>query len=152
MCLGFKELGVLSHQQLRDLSREEIEKDLKFAGFVIISCPLKPDSKSVIKEIISSTHHITMITGDNPLTACHVGAQLKFIDKKHALVFTKNEDGSGFEWRSVIDENKRKPLEYALTQKNFPKPTKTTPPDADHVYNYLCITGEVSLYLPQTIE
>ena len=144
LCLGYKELGVLSHQELRELSREEVENDLTFAGFVIISCPLKPDSKSVIREIMSSSHHLTMITGDNPLTACHVGAQLKFIDKRHALVLTKAEDSS-YEWRSVIDDNKRRPLEFALSQKNLPKPSKSTPADSDNVYNYLCLTGEVCL-------
>ena len=44
------------------MTREQVEKDLSFCGFVIISCPLKADSKSVIREIQNATHHVS--TGD----------------------------------------------------------------------------------------
>jgi len=44
--------------QVRELSREDIEKDLMFVGFIIISCPLKPDSKAVVREIRDASHHV----------------------------------------------------------------------------------------------
>lgn len=62
-----------------------MERDLHFAGFVIISCPLKPDSLSVIQMLKASAHHITMVTGDNPLTACHV-SNLLGITRKNVPV------------------------------------------------------------------
>ncbi|KAK3747846.1 hypothetical protein QZH41_015991 [Actinostola sp. cb2023] len=87
LALGFKKLGELSVKEVRDFSREQVECELEFVGFVIIACPLKTDSKNVIKQIHESSHHITMITGDNPLTACHVAKELR-ITRKETLVMT----------------------------------------------------------------
>ncbi|MCL4132492.1 UNVERIFIED_CONTAM: hypothetical protein GTU68_030594, partial [Idotea baltica] len=99
LAMGRKELGRLSHSQARELSRDVLEKSLTFVGFIIISCPLKRDSKAVIKEVLASSHAAVMITGDNSLTACHVAKELKFISKKVMLILEK-EDGL-WQWRSI---------------------------------------------------
>ena len=63
LALGYRKLsGPLSSQDLRELTREDLEKNLNFAGFVIISCPLKPDSKTVIKEIVNASHSVVLST------------------------------------------------------------------------------------------
>lgn len=63
LALGYRKLpGPLSSQDLRELTREDLEKNLIFAGFVIISCPLKPDSKAVIKEIVNASHSVALST------------------------------------------------------------------------------------------
>lgn len=152
LCLGYKELGALSHQQVRDMTREECEQGLTFAGFVIISCPFKPDTKSVVKEILNSSHHITMITGDNPLTACHVAAQLKLIDKKSTFVLSKRDESSSGDgkssnrwfWKSIIDEAVQKPLEFALEKSGKSKAiNKVQEAIMMSGSNFLCLTGEV---------
>lgn len=127
--LGYREIGPLSTQELRDLTREDIEKDLKFAGFVIISCPLKIDSKVVIKELQYSSHKTVMITGDNPLTACHVAKELKFTTKT-TLILIQSKDT--FMWQS-IDEKESLPLDYdyRVLIKNYD----------------LCVTGDGLCYL-----
>ena len=100
LALGHRDLGTLSHAQLKELKRDDIEQSLKFAGFVIISCPMKPDSKSVIKELVASSHQVMMITGDNPLTACHVARQLKFCRTTTTLILTQGDDTT-WSWLSV---------------------------------------------------
>ncbi|KAJ8300415.1 hypothetical protein KUTeg_021934 [Tegillarca granosa] len=129
LSLGYKKLGHLSHQQIRDISREEVEKDLEFCGFVIISCPLKSDSKAVIKEIIHSSHHVVMITGDNPLTACHVAKELRFTKKEILVLEKPNEKDSSWHWQSIDDC-----VVLPLSSKNIRKQLLGT-------YD-LCLTGE----------
>lgn len=138
LALGRKNLGVL--KQVRDYSREDLEKNLEFAGFLIISCPLKPDSKAVMKELVSSSHYVTMITGDAPLTACHVAKELHFISKKkQALILkmiknnndTQNGEKSGkvdLQWISIDESLKLKLI--ADKQKDF-----------FNTYD-LCVTGD----------
>ncbi|XP_059059301.1 endoplasmic reticulum transmembrane helix translocase [Achroia grisella] len=132
LALGYRNLGKLSSQELRELSREDIESDLTFVGFVIISCPLKSDSKKAISEIIHASHSVVMITGDNPLTACHVAKELKFTQKTEVLILT--EDNRQWSWKS-IDEEMSLPVEPFKTSKQL-----TSKFD-------LCITGEGLTFL-----
>lgn len=144
LCLGYKDLGTLSHQEIREFTREKIESDLNFVGFVVFSSPLKPDSKSVIKQIMHSSHHITMITGDNPLTACHVASKLKLIDKKKTFVLEKDSEFTNtWSWISILDEGNTKNIEFAGNQTHkylSPLELKNLP---NVSYSYLCLTGEV---------
>ena len=121
------------------MPRDTLEKDLTFAGFVITSSPLKPDSKAVIKELTNASHHVAMITGDNPLTACHVARELRFLKTKTSLILTKS--GQDFVWESV-DKTKQLPL---LIEGPLGKNNEAY---KDLVSNHdLCLTGEGLLRL-----
>ncbi|XP_029174907.1 manganese-transporting ATPase 13A1 [Nylanderia fulva] len=137
LALGYRKLpGTFSSQDLRELTREKLENNLTFAGFVIISCPLKPDSKAVIKEIVNSSHSVVMITGDNPLTACHVSRELHFTKKPHTLVLTENDD----EW---LWESIDKTVQLPLSVKNVVSCKEIWKDYA------LCVTGEGLSYLKE---
>ncbi|CAH1786419.1 unnamed protein product [Owenia fusiformis] len=129
LALGHKKLGSLSHQRVRDMIRGDIENGLTFAGFVIISCPLKSDSKSVIKEILHASHYVTMITGDNPLTACHVAKELKITRKEHTLTLCPKENSDDWHWVSIDGTV----TQHAIPDDGFKRLLST--------YD-LCLTGE----------
>lgn len=117
LALARKDFGTMDSAAVRTLTREDVEKDLTFVGFVIISCPLKTDSKSAIKEIVRASHKVMMITGDNALTACHVAKELRFT-RRTVLVLSKDivynspdDHGVVWLWRS-IDETIEEPINW----------------------------------------
>ena len=71
------------------MKREECECDLQFAGFVVIACPLKNDSKAAIKQIQESSHHVRTATqifsSIKNLTIVHVYKQTN--DKPESSLF-----------------------------------------------------------------
>ena len=78
LALGYKYVPKMSMPDMLAYTREEAERDLIFAGFIIAECPLKPDTGDVIQELKDSSHEVKMITGDNAMTAAFIGQQLKF--------------------------------------------------------------------------
>ena len=72
--------------QARSLSREAVESELTFAGFLVLHCPAKSESAGVLAALSSSSHGLQMITGDQMLTAAHAAAQLRLITKPPLLL------------------------------------------------------------------
>jgi len=88
---------------LNAYTREEAESDLIFCGFIVAECPLKPDTKSVIAELINSSHEVKMITGDNALTAAYIGQELKFGFGRSLFAVSSPESGI-LVWNDINDE------------------------------------------------
>nr|CDJ92773.1 probable cation-transporting ATPase 13A1-like [Haemonchus contortus] len=139
LAMGIKDLPQTRLGELRDTKREVLETNLRFAGFVVISCPLKPDTKAMIKEIVESSHKVAMVTGDNPLTACNVAKVLKFIRKKvPTLVLDEPMDKSApWKWKAV-DES----VEYDLIPYSNKQQMRKF-----FMENEFCLTGPAFAYL-----
>lgn len=143
LALGFRTLGPLTHKELSELKREQVEKDLMFAGFLLISCPLKPDSKEVSLELSSSGHRLVMITGDGALTACHVASMLNFVDKP-VLILSKSQDKGTEDSRKQSEFVKWTWLSTDLeTRIDFDEQSSTSTQIAKFARKYnLCLTGD----------
>lgn len=104
LALGYKylETGV----NVVKVDRNEVESKLKFAGFIVFHCPLKSDAIETIEMLNESSHRCVMITGDNPLTACHVAKEVAITTKNVLILdFPEEHHGASDEenltWRSV---------------------------------------------------
>lgn len=118
------------------MKREEVEKELEFVGFAVITTPLKPDSKALIKEIMDSSHRVSMITGDAPLTACYVAKELNFMKRKRSLILSRDETqarSDEYKWQT-IDLDLSLPVEPANVREFVAK------------YD-LCLTGDAMAFL-----
>lgn len=87
----------------------------------------------MIHELRHSSHHLTMITGDNPLTACHVAKELRFTKKKLLVLTAPNDESTEWKWESV-----NKDMTLPIQPSNIRDLTK------DHA---LCVTGEGLIHL-----
>lgn len=90
IALATKQLpSELTAAQLRDLTREEAESDLQFAGFAVLQCPLKPESEPALRMLKEASHQLVMITGDAPLTACHAASRVHIVDRPVLILTTR---------------------------------------------------------------
>jgi manganese-transporting P-type ATPase len=96
----------IGQNKINDLKREEVEKNLHFAGFLVLQTPLKDDAIQAVRMLNESSHRVIMITGDNPLTAVHVAKLVEIVDRE-CLILDAPEDnslGEGLVWRSIDDK------------------------------------------------
>ncbi|KAF3989099.1 hypothetical protein FT663_03770 [Candidozyma haemuli var. vulneris] len=104
LALGYKELD--TSVNVVKVKRTDVESKLNFAGFIVFHCPLKPDAIETIHMLNESSHRSVMITGDNPLTACHVAKEVAIVEKEVLILDFPEEhhevsEGEVLVWRNV---------------------------------------------------
>jgi Mg2+-importing ATPase len=74
---GMRVLGV-AHRVLPEAvpATREAEAGMTFAGFLLLHDPPKEDAAAVVRELQRRGVSLKMITGDNPLVAASIGAQV----------------------------------------------------------------------------
>ncbi|EPS35274.1 hypothetical protein H072_11456 [Dactylellina haptotyla CBS 200.50] len=106
LALGYKFLSTdqeLGASRINNLTREDVECDLHFAGFLVLHTPLKDDAKKTVRMLNESSHRVIMITGDNPLTAVHVANEVEIVDRDCWILDAPEDENSPHDliWRSV---------------------------------------------------
>lgn len=100
--------GNMTSSQLKKITRDSAESELTFVGFVCFECPLRSDSRKVIRMLKKANHKVVMITGDATLTAAHVATQVG-ISTKTVLVLDQSEVNPGtLEWFSANSGKRKK--------------------------------------------
>ena len=66
--------------------QEEVEKNLSYDGFVVISDPLSPDVYAAIRRCRQAGIEVKMLTGDNIRTARAIANELHMLDDSHIAV------------------------------------------------------------------
>ena len=97
LALGYRALdGRADADACRRMTRASAERGLRFGGFLVLGCPLKPDARYVVRELRESSHGVAMITGDGALTAADVARQVGMIDHppSRTLVLSQFEVGA----------------------------------------------------------
>ncbi|XP_017853574.1 probable cation-transporting ATPase 13A3 isoform X2 [Drosophila busckii] len=76
----------LNYTKVQRLSREDVEHNLEFLGFVILENRLKPDTTTVINSLNIANVRPIMVTGDNILTALSVARDCGIVHSNQAVV------------------------------------------------------------------
>lgn len=82
-------LLAFAHKELNGYNgetQEEVEQNLVYDGFVVISDPLSPDVYEAIKNCRSAGIEVKMLTGDNIRTARAIANELHMLDDEHIAV------------------------------------------------------------------
>lgn len=142
LALGYKYLK--NNIKFDEITRELVESNLIFGGFIVFHSLLKHDAKQTIEMLNKSCHRSIMITGDNSLTACHVAKEL-CITTKEVLILDapddihNNNNAVDLIWRN-IDETYSLP--FSLSKKI----------NIDFKKYDLCITGYALSFLTNYLD
>ena len=77
--------------EARRMSRDEAEQDMNFAGLLVMQNKLKPETTPTLSDLNQAKINSIMVTGDNPLTACHVAATCKLVQSDDNIFLSEGE-------------------------------------------------------------
>ncbi|KAJ3081881.1 hypothetical protein HK102_002077, partial [Quaeritorhiza haematococci] len=108
---AWKRLENVSFHRVMRASREEIEKDLEFLGFIVFENKLKPRTGPVVEMLREARIREVMCTGDNILTAISVSRECGLVNPSGWVFVPRFEngcppkDGSGEENARIVWED-----------------------------------------------
>lgn len=109
LALAVKDLDDgLTASQLSKITRADAESEMTFVGFVCFECPLREDSRKVVRRLKKAGHHTAMITGDATLTAAHVATQVGMATKSVLILEKSVVDIGSLEWVSASSGKRKK--------------------------------------------
>ncbi|OAA45189.1 ATPase type 13A2 [Beauveria brongniartii RCEF 3172] len=145
-----RHLRKLSWIKVQKMTREDVESDLRFVGFIIFENKLKPSTAPVVKELIESNIRAVMVTGDNILTAISVARECGLLEK-HAHCFVPRfvegdfqDPTAKLQWESIDGSAYSLDTSTLLPKPVLPEADFSLPYDISNLRNYsLAVSGDV---------
>ena len=118
---------VMDFQQSQSISREDVEKNMIFLGFLIVKNKLKEKTKESLTKYDEADLRMVMATGDNILTAICVSKECNLIKKNQEMFsceLEKDENGKEvLRWHRIdetddADEENDKEMNVTLNSMN----------------------------------
>lgn len=81
-----RHLGIIKSSDFNHRNRKFFEDSLEFKGFVCLSCPIREDSTSSIKELLNANINVKIVSGDSLATCCNIASAVG--------LFNNNENGN----------------------------------------------------------
>ena len=82
----------------RGAPRDQLESGLRFVAFALFACPTREDSAAAISALRRARLPSIMLTGDGPLTACHVARETGIVTRPLLLLTPSASNPDCFEW------------------------------------------------------
>ncbi|KAK0626684.1 hypothetical protein B0T14DRAFT_421988 [Immersiella caudata] len=140
----------LSWVKAQKMTRQDVESNLDFVGFIVFENKLKPATAGVLKELLESNIGSVMVTGDNILTAISVARECNMISKAaHCFVprFTAGHAGdanSSLQWESIDNQLYQLDPNTLLPLPAPPEGDASLPYDISNLRNYsVAVSGDV---------
>jgi len=111
----------ITWSQASNLTRDTIEADLNFYGFLIMQNMIKMETMPVINELHNAGLRAVMITGDNLLTALNVARKCNLVNKKNKVIFV-----DAYPPVEEEEQQKQARIEWHLAE-SFNEPTTIDP-------------------------
>ncbi|XP_030072450.1 probable cation-transporting ATPase 13A4 isoform X1 [Microcaecilia unicolor] len=87
--LAYKAIEPGQHNGVESLTRENVESELQFLGFLILENRLKPETVGILTELNAANIRIVMLTGDNIQTAATVAKTSGMIPENGKVVLVE---------------------------------------------------------------
>ncbi|RKP06678.1 hypothetical protein THASP1DRAFT_31503, partial [Thamnocephalis sphaerospora] len=75
LAIAHRDLGPVALEELRHLTRDDLERNCEFVGLLLFKNQLKHDTTDAIAELKQGDTRTVMITGDNALTGVFIARQ-----------------------------------------------------------------------------
>ncbi|KAG1467446.1 hypothetical protein G6F56_004412 [Rhizopus delemar] len=116
LAMAHRVLGTLDEditiEQIKSMSRDELEQDCSFAGFILFRNMLKHDTTDAIAELKGGDTRVVMITGDTALTGVYIARQCGMIEPHQRVLLGDTVSGQVL-WHDV-DSGEQVDIDHVL--------------------------------------